>query len=125
MRIAELAERVGTSPRMLRYYEQEGLLTPDRGANGYRDYDCADVRTARQIVVLSAAGLTLDAIRVVLPCAAVDGRRLRACPAVAPELRGQLTTIRERIETLRSSADAIETYLDTLEPGVPVSGARA
>ncbi len=100
---------------MLRYYEQEGLLAPYRGPNGYRDYDEADEQTARQIVVLAEAGLTLDAIRTVLPCAAPDGRQLRACPAVAPELRGQLATIRERIETLSSSAEAIETYLDTLE----------
>ncbi len=116
MRIAELARRVGTSPRMLRYYEDEGLLTPQRGLNGYRDYDGVDVQTAEQIVALSEAGLTLSAIRTVLPCAAPDGTRLRACPRVTPELRRQLDTIHDRITALTQSANAIENYLATLEP---------
>ena len=38
MRISEAARRAGTSPRMLRYYETEGLLAPTRRDNGYRDY---------------------------------------------------------------------------------------
>lgn len=116
MRIAELARRVGTSPRMLRYYEDEGLLAPGRRHNGYRDYDEVDVQTARQIVALSEAGLTVPAIRTVLPCAVSDASRLRACPKVAPELRDQLTTIRDRITALSQSATAIERYLATLEP---------
>lgn len=38
MRIGELARRTGVSERMLRYYEQEGLLRPARTTSGYRDY---------------------------------------------------------------------------------------
>lgn len=119
MRIAELARLVNTTPRMLRYYEDEGLLTPERGANGYRDYAEADVRTARQIVALSEAGLTLSAIRTVLPCAAPDGSALRACPKVEPELRQQLDTIRDRITALTDSATSIENYLHALQPTQP------
>lgn len=115
MRIAEFARRMGASPRMLRYYEDEGLLVPERGANGYRDYSETDVQTARQIVALSEAGLTLSAIRTVLPCAAPDGATLRACPVVEPELRAQLGTIRGRIAALTQSAAAVERYLDTLQ----------
>lgn len=116
MRIGELARLVGTTPRMLRYYEDEGLLTPERGSNGYREYAEVDVRTARQIVALSEAGLTLSVIRTVLPCATPDGSALRACPNVEPELRQQLDTIRERITALADSATAIESYLYALPP---------
>jgi len=38
MRIGELAKRTGVPPRMLRYYEEQGLITPQRLDNGYRDY---------------------------------------------------------------------------------------
>jgi DNA-binding transcriptional MerR regulator len=38
VRIGELAERSNVLPRLLRYYEEQGLLTPDRAPNGYRDY---------------------------------------------------------------------------------------
>ena len=119
MRIAELAELAGTSPRMLRYYEQEGLLSPARSANGYRWYDDEDTRTARQIVSLADAGLPLEVVRAVLPCASPGGDRLRACPAVAPALRGQLASIRRRISVLTESADAVENYLSRLEPEGP------
>lgn len=116
MKITELADLVGTTPRMLRYYEAEGLLSPGRSSNGYRDYDDRDAQTARQIVALTDAGLTLSAVRTVLPCASREGTALRACPMVAPALREQLAGIRDRIATLSESADAIEAYLDNLAP---------
>lgn len=129
MRIAELARHIGTTPRMLRYYEGEELLSPRRGSNGYRDYDETDVQTARQIVALSEAGLNLATIRTVLPCAAPDGTTLRACPMVESELRRQLDSIHGRIDALAQSASAIEHYLGELEPDssndhAPVGGSR-
>jgi DNA-binding transcriptional MerR regulator len=39
MRIGELAERTGTSRRLLRYNEEQELIAPDRSANGYLDHD--------------------------------------------------------------------------------------
>ena len=59
MRITEAAQCAGTSPRMLRYYEAEGLLAPMRRDNGYRDYGAGEVSAARQIVALYRAGLPL------------------------------------------------------------------
>ncbi len=112
MRIAELAQAVGTSPRMLRYYEEQGLLSPVRGTNGYREYGDTDVQAAGQIAALSEAGLTIAAIRIVLPCAVPDGSSLRGCPVVEPELRRQLTVILDRIAKLTESANAVQKYLD-------------
>ena len=67
MRITEAAQCAGTSPRMLRYYEAEGLLAPMRRDNGYRDYGAGEVSVARQIVALSRAGLPLSLIRRCCP----------------------------------------------------------
>ncbi|MGI5376002.1 MerR family transcriptional regulator [Streptomyces sp. CA-251387] len=71
MRIGELAEATGTTPRALRHYEQAGLITSERAANGYRLYDAAAVVRVRNIRHLVDAGLTLDDVRVFLPC--LDG----------------------------------------------------
>jgi hypothetical protein len=43
MRIGELRRRTGVSERLLRYYEEQGLLRPQRRPSGYREYDDSDV----------------------------------------------------------------------------------
>ena len=38
MTIKEIEERTGMDRANIRFYEKEGLLAPERLANGYRDY---------------------------------------------------------------------------------------
>ena len=45
------------------FYEQEGLLTPERRENNYRDYSEDNVRTLEKIKLLRRLSLDLDAIR--------------------------------------------------------------
>jgi len=56
MRIKEAARRLGISERMLRHYENEGLLRPRRSENGYRWYDEADLRRVARIRISSRQG---------------------------------------------------------------------
>ncbi|MEW1835674.1 MerR family DNA-binding transcriptional regulator [Microbacterium sp. NPDC079995] len=37
MKIGEVTARTGIPQRMLRYYEEQGLLTSARAGNGYRE----------------------------------------------------------------------------------------
>ncbi|MEU7632417.1 MerR family transcriptional regulator [Nocardia sp. NPDC049220] len=57
MRIGKLAERTGVSRRLLRYYEEQGLITPSRALNGYREYGESHVQVVQQITGLLDAGL--------------------------------------------------------------------
>ena len=66
MKIGELSERTGIPTRMLRYYEQQGLLTSERSANGYRSYDESDVDRATRARGLVQAGLSTRLAKVVL-----------------------------------------------------------
>ena len=63
MTIKELEERLGLPRASIRYYEQEGLLTPARGANGYRNYSEEDLRTLEKIKLLRQLHLDLETIR--------------------------------------------------------------
>ena len=63
MRIGELAERTGASPRSLRYYEQRGLLASERTANGYREYGPEAVDRMRNIRLLLESGLTSEDVQ--------------------------------------------------------------
>ena len=47
----ELAEVSGVSVRTLHWYEEQGLLSPARRSNGYRDYGPDDVRRLQQILL--------------------------------------------------------------------------
>ncbi|TKT08193.1 MerR family transcriptional regulator [Streptomyces galbus] len=79
VRIGELAKATGTTARALRHYEQAGLISSERAANGYRVYDERAVVRVGNIRCLLAAGLTLDDVRVFLPC--LDGDVAAAPPS--------------------------------------------
>ena len=63
MNIKEIEERSGLPRSGIRYYEAEGLLSPARLENGYRDYSEADLETLLKIKRLRGLGLTLAGIR--------------------------------------------------------------
>ena len=79
LRIGELAQVTGTTPRALRHYEQTGLITSRRAHNGYRIYDEGVVVRVRNIRDLLSAGLTLEDVRAFLPC--LDGDVVAASPS--------------------------------------------
>jgi DNA-binding transcriptional MerR regulator len=96
---------------MLRYYEQQGLLHPVRGDNGYRRY-CPDaVTTVAQIRGLLDAGLSTDAIRQILPCAHGSEPTIDPCPEILSSLAHEKERLDERIRHLSTSRDTLERYL--------------
>ncbi|PRX49219.1 DNA-binding transcriptional MerR regulator [Prauserella shujinwangii] len=111
MLIGELARRTGVSPRLLRYYEQQGLLDSARGPNGYRHFGDDAVTTVRQIRALLAAGLSTDVIRTVLPCARGTAPELEYCPELVRTLSDELADLDSRIDTLRRSRESLAAFL--------------
>lgn len=63
MTIKELEDRLDMTRANIRFYEQEGLLTPARTPNGYRDYSEEDIRTLEKIKLLRQLQFDLDTIR--------------------------------------------------------------
>jgi DNA-binding transcriptional MerR regulator len=114
VKIGELAERTGVSRRLLRYYEEQGLITPSRGLNGYREYGEAHVHVVLQITGLLDAGLPTRIIAQLLPC--LDKPQTIYVPDVTPEviatLQREQARLSERIECLTRNRGAIASYLD-------------
>lgn len=52
MTIREIEEKTGMTRANVRYYEREGLLSPVRGANNYRDYSEDDLAALKKIQLL-------------------------------------------------------------------------
>jgi DNA-binding transcriptional MerR regulator len=69
LRIGEVAELTGTTPRTIRYYEEIGLLpgAVDRAQGRHRSYTEADVERVREIIRLrDLLGLSLDQLSELL-----------------------------------------------------------
>jgi len=98
IRIGELSARAKVSTRSLRYYEQQGLLKPERSANGYRAYPPASVQVVQNIRLLLNAGLGTDTVRGLLPCM-VDSQSFVTCPALLAVLDQQLAAADQRLAT--------------------------
>ncbi|WP_127502286.1 MerR family transcriptional regulator [Actinoplanes solisilvae] len=114
MRIKELSERADVSPRLLRYYEEQGLLSPRREENGYRYYDEALVERVEQIRSLLHAGLTTEIIREVLPCLAEAATCKYPAPDFLSRVRQERDRMAERLECLTKNLKAIDAYLNAV-----------
>lgn len=123
MRIGELAEATGTTPKTLRFYEDRGLLPPPRRtAGGYRDYGDDALARLGFIRRGRTAGLSLAQIREVIeirddgvvPCGHVQ-RLLDARLADLDQQIKQLRAVREVVATLRDDvhrADPADCHAD-------------
>ncbi|MCK2216144.1 MerR family transcriptional regulator [Actinomadura sp. ATCC 31491] len=119
MRIGELSRRTGVPTRMLRYYEEQDLLHPDRAGNGYRDYPEQAVYRVQQIRGLLDSGLTTDIIRRIIPFLdRPDDIHLHPdclTPELADLLRAEAARIQQRVECLSRNRDRILAYLAAVE----------
>ena len=64
MKIYQVEELVGITKKNIRFYEDEGLLTPERNPeNGYREYTQKDVRCLQKIKLLRKLSVPIEEIR--------------------------------------------------------------
>lgn len=126
MRIGELSRRTDVPTRLLRYYEEQGLLSPDRGGNGYRSYPESSVADVRQIRGLLDSGLTTEMIRAILPYLSGPGELHPPAECVTPRtaalLQDHIDRIQARIDCLARNRDRLRTYLAAVRPGASTSG---
>lgn len=63
MTIKEVEGKSGMTRANIRFYETEGLLSPVRAANGYRDYSQQDVEILKKIQLLRSLHISLEEIK--------------------------------------------------------------
>ena len=66
MKIKYVEELVGITRKNIRFYEEQGLLSPGRAENGYREYSDEDVQRLKQIKFLRKLAVPIEEIRRVL-----------------------------------------------------------
>ncbi|MEK8173065.1 MerR family transcriptional regulator [Streptomyces sp. M19] len=100
MLIGELSRRTGVPARLLRYYEEQGLLSPGRDRGGYRVYEADAPHVVARIRGMLAAGLPTAAIREMLPCA-TDADPGSPCPEVLRTMAAYLERMDGELAELR------------------------
>lgn len=110
MQIGELSRRTGASPRSLRYYEQQGLLTSARRENDYREYPANAVAVVDTIRVLLKIGLPTTIIGEVLPCV-IGEKSEAACPDLLARIESLQQDVRSRAARLASIEASLDAFL--------------
>jgi MerR family copper efflux transcriptional regulator len=99
MNIGDVAERSGLPPKTIRYYEDIGLIRPDRGPNGYRAFGEADLHRLAFLARARSLGFSIEECRALLALWADDTRASADVKAMA---EAHLTEIDRKIAELRS-----------------------
>jgi DNA-binding transcriptional MerR regulator len=113
LKIGELAEELGTTPRTIRLYEELGLIVPERTDGGTRLYARKDVKRMAVALRLGRVGIELETVQRLACTRESCQTGKEASAAVLPllaELRQRVRGLLDDLETLESDlarADAL------------------
>jgi DNA-binding transcriptional MerR regulator len=105
--VSDMVSLFGLTARAIRFYEERGLISPERDRHNCRQFRVEDRERLAIISMLRRAGLSLDEIAAVVASPAPDARRLSTAYLTARigRLERQLADARLAMERL-TFADA-------------------
>ena len=104
MNIGEVADRSGIPPKTIRYYEDIGLVRPQRSENGYRAFRETDLHKLAFLGRARALGFSIEDCRTLLGLYEDESRESAQVKAVAEE---HLTAIDDKIAQLQSMRETL------------------
>ena len=117
MKIGELEARSGASRHTLRYYEQIGLISPQRRTNNYRDYTAQTLHDLDFIKRAQSMGFSLGEIGEILDA---QRNKLIDCADGAKLIEKKMAEVQLKIANLQS----IYRYLDEERANLEASAAK-
>ena len=110
MNIGEVSARSGVTSKMIRYYEEIGLLpAPPRKDSGYRDYGAADVHRLRFVRRARDFGFSMEQISHLLALWSDVSRPSKDVKAIA---QAHIAELDEKITHLKQMRDALTHLAD-------------
>ena len=98
MKIKELENLLSISRSNVRFYEKQGLFSPERKDNNYREYTNQDIEVLKKIIILRKMGFTVEEIKL------IQNNDLSFAEAIANAQR----RIEDEIEQLNGSLKLIK-----------------
>lgn len=126
-RIGEVAERLGISPRTIKYYEELGLVEPEsRSGGGFRLYGEQDVWRLERILRMKRMGYSLAAIRELLAArdSAKEATKTVVLQKAVERLKDREREVAARIRRMREDLRRAEALRGELRRDVALCERR-
>ena len=121
MNIGQAAERSRLPVKTIHYYEESGLVVPERQPNGYRDYDEDNVRKLQFLQRARGLGFSIEDCRALLALYEDRGRASADVKAIAQAHLGRIERKIAELESLRSTiGHLVEACEGDARPHCPI-----
>lgn len=128
VRVGEVAERLGVSPRTIKYYEELGLIEPEaRSPGGFRLYGEEDVQRLERILRMKGIGYSLAAIRELLAvrdAAQEAADKTTVLKTAAERLKDREREVAARIQQMREDLKRAEALREELRRDIALCEER-
>ncbi|MFD1171786.1 MerR family transcriptional regulator [Oceanobacillus picturae] len=108
-RIGEIAKMIGVSEHTLRYYEKEGLVMPERGANNNRYYTEENKLWAEFILHMKETGMSLEDLKRYTKSWDLGDEGINDMLEILIDHR---TKVMEKLETYKKNLELLNTKID-------------
>lgn len=121
MNIGEVAATAGLPPKTIRYYEDIGLITPPRDANGYRAFRETDVHKLAFLGRARSLGFTIEECRTLLALYEDQDRASSDVKKIAIEHLRQIEAKLTELTTMRETlAHLVDCCAGDARPDCPI-----
>ncbi len=121
MNIKDAGKRVGLPPKTIRYYEDIGLVTPDRANNGYRDFSDAHLHKLTFLARARSLGFSIDDCRDLLALWEDQDRASGDVRAIAKEHLAAIEAKIAGLQDMRATlADLVQSCAGDARPDCPI-----
>lgn len=116
LRIGELSKHTGVSERSLRHYEEKGLLTSKRLANGYRDFNETTIEQVNLIQTYLQLGLNLEETARMLRCLEIEPHLYdNPCSSIITLYEDKLAEVKKQISLLSHIEANLQKHITLLK----------
>lgn len=109
MNIGNASDQTGLPAKTIRYYEEIGLVKPDRASNGYRDYSEKDLNRLAFLQRARSLGFSIPECRLLLSLYEDENRASADVKALALE---KIARVEEKIVELKSLQSTLQSLAD-------------
>jgi len=107
MNIGEVAVKSGLPPKTIRYYEDIGLIAPDRADNGYRDFSDTHLHKLEFLQRARGLGFSIEDCRTLLSLYEDKDRSSAEVKATAQSHLDKISFKIEELEAMRSTLSVL------------------